>query len=234
MRIDMRQNYTAASIVLTSYNRQEGLIKAFHSCVNQVYPYYELIIIDDGSAFDVRKVLEESITCEEERNWFLKALIVNLPHTGNIGLVRNFGLTLCKGSNVVFLSDDGELSEIYLNVMMDAATNSPEPDLVICRSPDLSPMFHKFNNSTYRILKNGVAQKISAGNVLFRTYSLLRTGWSLDMTEAYLTNVTISSMLSHPMRVVSVPTNLYIHNHLSDGHSEATLKSKQLGLNIHE
>ncbi|MFY9229581.1 MAG: glycosyltransferase, partial [Bacteroidales bacterium] len=48
------------SIVLPAYNTPPGILKrAIGSVLNQTYPYFELIIVDDGSAPSLEPIVKE-------------------------------------------------------------------------------------------------------------------------------------------------------------------------------
>ena len=47
------------SIILPTYNRAYILGKAVESVLNQTYPYFELVIVDDGSTDNTKKLLSQ-------------------------------------------------------------------------------------------------------------------------------------------------------------------------------
>ncbi|MGB4666215.1 MAG: glycosyltransferase, partial [Bacteroidales bacterium] len=48
------------SVVLPAYNTPPGILKrAIDSVLNQIYPYFELIIVDDGSDASLEHIARE-------------------------------------------------------------------------------------------------------------------------------------------------------------------------------
>lgn len=46
------------TVLLPTYNRAHLLPKAINSVINQTYPHFELIIVDDGSTNDTPNVVK--------------------------------------------------------------------------------------------------------------------------------------------------------------------------------
>jgi glycosyltransferase involved in cell wall biosynthesis len=103
-----KQKKTSAliSIITPSYNSTHYIRETIVSVLGQTYPYWEMIIIDDYSDDDSRKIIEHYIKKDKR----IKALY----NTENIGAAqsRNRGIELSKGKYIAFLdSDDLWLSD---------------------------------------------------------------------------------------------------------------------------
>lgn len=84
---------------MPAYNVEEYVDKAIKSVLCQTYPYFELIIIDDGStdnSFQICKIYKES----DDR--------IILVHQENHGLssARNLGLKIASGEYILFIDSD--------------------------------------------------------------------------------------------------------------------------------
>lgn len=91
------------SVIITTYNRTELLIRAVRSVLAQEYRNFELIIIDDCSKEDVyAKLLSEFETeLEIEQVRFVKN-----ERNMERSHCRNKGIALAKGDYIAFLDDD--------------------------------------------------------------------------------------------------------------------------------
>lgn len=86
------------SIILPTYNRSAKLGKAIESVLNQTYPYFELLIIDDGSTDDTGQVVKEYA---DERIRYYK-----LSGNGGAAKARNYGMSLAQYDYIAFEDSD--------------------------------------------------------------------------------------------------------------------------------
>ncbi|MBP7832346.1 MAG: glycosyltransferase family 2 protein [Candidatus Levybacteria bacterium] len=84
------------SIIIPTYNRAKFLMDALESVRQQTLPPLEIIVVDDGSSDDTRKVLSES------------GFKVNYIYQKNRGpaAARNAGIAVARGNVIAFLDDD--------------------------------------------------------------------------------------------------------------------------------
>lgn len=101
----MSEKKPLISVVITNYNYGKYLREATKSAINQTYKNTEIILIDDASSDDSRKVYEE----------FSEKVRV-IEHKKNEGIVfsRNEALSEIKGEFLCFLDADNYLDEDYL------------------------------------------------------------------------------------------------------------------------
>lgn len=99
------------SIIIPTYNRSDILanISAL-SVISQSYKNWELLIVDDGSKDDTRKVCEELIAKDKRIKYFYK-------ENGGQGSARNLGLNNSSGEYVVLLDSDDYLLPDMLKIM---------------------------------------------------------------------------------------------------------------------
>ena len=62
-KIENKQKATI-SIITPFYNGGKTIIETYNSVVNQTYPYFEWIIVNDGSKDDYSNKIITLITCE--------------------------------------------------------------------------------------------------------------------------------------------------------------------------
>ncbi|WP_191966058.1 glycosyltransferase family 2 protein [Oryzomonas japonica] len=84
------------SVIIPTYNGMRYLLESVQSVLNQTYPNFEVIVVDDGSSQDIRSVLAPV----SDRVIYLR------QDNAGVGAARNLGLGAAKGLYVVFLDDD--------------------------------------------------------------------------------------------------------------------------------
>jgi len=85
------------SIIIPSYNRQNLLPKAIDSLLGQTYPYFEIIIVDDGSTDNTRTVLKKYL---DDRIRYV------YQENGGPAAARNRGIKEARYSLLAFLDSD--------------------------------------------------------------------------------------------------------------------------------
>lgn len=93
------------SVIMSTYNRtnnngEDLLSKAIYSILNQTYPDFEFIIINDGSSDETAKILKEFAQKDKR--------IIVLTNSQNKGLPYslNRGLDIAKGKYIARMDDD--------------------------------------------------------------------------------------------------------------------------------
>lgn len=203
------------TIILTTYNRNESLLRAFKSLANQTYKNFNIIIIDDGSLENAEEFLRKQAYTSVQRGQLNKTRFISLGHTGNIGLLRNIGVGLASGDYVCFCSDDGEYSPLYLELMSSALEDST--DIVLCNvvnkseNKEVFQKYAEFDNYTLPIIRRGLTEPICSSSFLIKTILLKKYPWSLDESDPKLTNSLFKILYLNPIRTAFVQENLYTH-----------------------
>lgn len=85
------------SVVIPTLNRSKFLREAVISVINQSYPVFEIIVVDDGSTEDIQQALSD-----------IEGPIKMVRHETNKGhaAARNTGIELAKGDYIAFLDSD--------------------------------------------------------------------------------------------------------------------------------
>ena len=87
------------SIVMPSYNTSDYIGGSIESVLEQTYPYWELIIVDDCSTDNTDEVVEKYLS--DSRIRYLK----NEKNSG-AAVSRNYALREAKGKWIAFLDSD--------------------------------------------------------------------------------------------------------------------------------
>lgn len=95
------------SIIVPVYNMAPFVIRTLSSLAKQSYRDIEVIIVDDGSTDNSRKLIKKFIKSDPRFSYFYF-------ENGGLGKARNLGLSLATGKFVAFLDADDWLEVDYL------------------------------------------------------------------------------------------------------------------------
>ena len=113
------------SVILPTHNRSRLLARAIESVRSQVYPSWEIVVVDDGSTDDTPAVVERLRRgLDDDR---LQAIRI-LP--SGVCAARNHGLTSAKGSLIAYLDDDNVMHPLWLKAVVWAFSRRPDVDVV--------------------------------------------------------------------------------------------------------
>jgi len=85
------------SIIIATFNRKELIKNAVKSALMQTYPNIEIIVVDDGSQYNILSVLKE---------YEKKITIIQNKKNLGQGASRNIGIRESSGDYISFLDDD--------------------------------------------------------------------------------------------------------------------------------
>lgn len=113
MEREKTSNPIKFSIILTSYNLANYIEEAIESIINQTYPYWELIIIDDGS---------QDNSVEKIKPYLKDARIKLYVHEKNQGAGKTVRDAMRYSSNEIIglIDSDDALAEDALEIMANA------------------------------------------------------------------------------------------------------------------
>lgn len=106
------------SIILPVYNVEKYLDTCLTSIVNQTYKNFEIIIVNDGSTDNSKRI------CEKYKCKYNFIKMINKQNAG-LGEARNTGLSYVSGKYVIFIdSDDYIEPNMVENLYMDMVNNN--------------------------------------------------------------------------------------------------------------
>ena len=113
------------SIIVPAFNAAGTLAETVASVVAQTVPFWEMVIIDDGST-DATGALADEFARQDAR--------IRVVHQANGGeaAARNAGLLAARHEWILFLDADDYIAPRYLERMGDALTANPALDAVHC------------------------------------------------------------------------------------------------------
>lgn len=100
------------SIIIPAYNCEGTIEKCILSVINQSFPDWELILINDGSTDSTREI------CKRYAD-FVKIFFYSQQNAG-VSSARNFGIKKATGEYLLFVDSDDYLLENALSIIYDS------------------------------------------------------------------------------------------------------------------
>lgn len=116
------------SIVVPVYNCQEYIYECVQSVLNQTFPSFELILLDDGSKDNSQRICEKLSKIDNR-------IIVEKHQNIGASQTRKLGLELSRGKYITFLDADDTLKKDYLEKMYETIKEC-KSEVVCCNSVD--------------------------------------------------------------------------------------------------
>jgi glycosyltransferase involved in cell wall biosynthesis len=113
------------SVITPTYNRASTIHNAIGSVLGQTYQDWELIVVDDGSTDNTKKIV---LAYNDPRIIYLQQA------NGGPAKARNFGVSKARGTWVMYLDSDDELMPQCIETMLDWANKNPETVFAFPRS----------------------------------------------------------------------------------------------------
>ncbi len=110
------------SVILPTYNRAIYLDRAISSVLNQSYPDFELIVVDDASTDNTEEVVK---IFNDDRIKYIR----NEKNLGGAG-ARNVGIRKAQGKFIAFQDSDDEWHPDKLKIQMEAFEKT-NPDIAV-------------------------------------------------------------------------------------------------------
>lgn len=106
------------SIIIPSYNRGKLITETIGTVLQQSWPHYEIVVVDDGSTDNTKEVIEKNYANETRVKYFYK-------RNEERGAARNFGLKQAKGDYAVFIDSDDWMKPHYLETLNEIIEKHP-------------------------------------------------------------------------------------------------------------
>ena len=111
------------SIIIPAYNCEKTIKRSIDSALIQSLSDIEVIVIDDGSTDDTKKVCEQYLTDLRFKYHYKK--------NGGVSTARNMGISLAQGEYIGFIdSDDTVAPDMYEK--MYSACKKEDADICVC------------------------------------------------------------------------------------------------------
>ncbi len=143
-------NNPEVSIVIPCYNHGAYIQEALNSVLEQTFKHYEIIIVDDGSSFETKSILQQ-----------IRHPLVRIIYQKNAGpsAARNRGARECKGRYILFLDADDKIDFGYLAECYSILEANQEIGIVYCKAEFFGKKKGMWNLPPYSLdemLKNNI------------------------------------------------------------------------------
>lgn len=115
----MDQEIIRFSVIMPLYNKAAYVEKGIRSVLEQTYPHYELIVVNDGSKDNSAEIAEKLL------DGVSNARLINQENSG-VATTRNNGVAIAKGEYVCFLDADDWWDVSFLQEMQQFIKDYPE------------------------------------------------------------------------------------------------------------
>ena len=115
----MDQEIIRFSVIMPLYNKAAYVEKGIRSVLDQTYPHFELIVVNDGSKDD------SAVIAEKLLKDIPNARLINQENAG-VAVARNNGVAHAKGDYVCFLDADDWWNVSFLQEMQQFIKDYPE------------------------------------------------------------------------------------------------------------
>lgn len=145
------------SIIIPTYNNVDTICQAVDSCINQTYRNIEIIVIDDGSTDNTKKVLSKYLSDERFKYIYQE----NQERSS----ARNHGLDVAKGEYIQFLDSDDRLYPTKIEKQVNFLDANPEYFMVYC-GVEYIDKNGKWISTLEKGYKNIVQRQLLKGNFI--------------------------------------------------------------------
>lgn len=153
MIIKTRTDSPLISIVVPCYNLEKYIVQCLNSIIKQSYKNWELIVVNDGSTDNSKKLICEVIDNSYHKIERVQGIrLINQSNAG-ASAARNMGIQNCIGDYIAFVDGDDWLIENYLERLVAGIKDSRD-DLCISGLRYYNDESRKFGNQF--VLKNCV------------------------------------------------------------------------------
>ena len=100
------------SIVIPIYNAENYLVNCFDSILKQTYPYFEVILINDGSSDNSENISLSYLSKDSRFKYFLQ-------ENKGVSEARNFGIKKATTEWICFVDPDDSIDPDYIKVFVE-------------------------------------------------------------------------------------------------------------------
>jgi len=120
-----KNNHPLISIIIPTFNRADWIKAAIESVLKQTYQNFELLIIDDGSTDNTKKIIS---FCDKKIKYYFQK-------NKGPSAARNFGIKEANGKYICFLDSDDQWAKTKLERQLNLIF--ADPNIKICYTDEI-------------------------------------------------------------------------------------------------
>lgn len=122
-------DFPLVSVIIPNYNHALYLDKRIQSVLNQTYPNFEVIILDDKSLDNSVEVINKY-----KNNKHIKHIVINEQNSGSTFIQWNRGLELASGELIWIAESDDYCETFFLERCINEYLKRPTASIIYCSS----------------------------------------------------------------------------------------------------
>lgn len=103
------------SVIVPAYNAEKTIERCLNSITNQTYPYLDIIVINDGSVDNTKKIVENLSSTDN------RVKLLNIANRG-VSYARNVGIEHAKGDYLTFVDSDDYIDSVMYEELLKIIT----------------------------------------------------------------------------------------------------------------
>lgn len=159
------------SVIVPCYNQAQYLPETLDSVLAQTYPYWECIIVNDGSPDNTEEIANQYCDKDSRFKYLYK-------ENGGLSSARNAGIKSSKGEFILPLDSDDLIGIAYLEKAIEHFTNHPETKLVYCKAQMFGEVNKLWDLPTYEYEKLLLSNQIFCSAFYKKVDFELTTGYN--------------------------------------------------------
>jgi teichuronic acid biosynthesis glycosyltransferase TuaG len=161
------------SVIIPVYNSQETIIQTLYSCINQTYPNYEILIIDDCSVDNTINIINDNFKLD-------KITIHRFEENKGVSSARNYGWDKATGDYITFLDSDDTWHIRKLEILSKILEN-PKIEFI---GHDYTEFSNDFNLESTIKLENLNIAKLLIRNYFNTSCFIIKNSINLRFNES--------------------------------------------------
>lgn len=130
------------SVIIPCYNQANFLAETLTSVLQQTYPYWECIIVNDGSTDNTADVIAHFVAYDK------RFQTISQSNQG-VAVARNNAIKQAKGTYILPLDGDDLIDTTYLHKAVTVFETQPATKLVYCKADMFGTIRQQWNLAEY-------------------------------------------------------------------------------------